>query len=578
MHRFLVLVAMVALTGHAPAQGPAARGLLELVPRQADLVLVVDRPRQLIESLGSLSPVKQLMQFEAVREALDSTKTRQFRSLVAHVERQMGKPWPELLDSVAGRGICLAARPDGNRTPVLLVVQGRDEGLMKRALELLADAAGQGAEGMGKPIRFESADRKDVVAYRFDKNFYGAVLGPNLLLANNREAIRAAIDLYADGPKQSFAALDPVKRAAASIPADALGWMIARTERLHERPEAKEAYQYPKGDVLQLVLFQGLVDAIGKAPFVAGSLRVSPEGTRTTIHLPAGRDATPAGLALHLPPVGTPGSLPLLEPKDTLMSWSFYLDLGRLWSDRANLLTGKTRQDIEKAEKDLGRFLGGRRLSEVLTGIGPHHRLVVAHQSNPGYRRRPDQLQPAFAFVSAVRDDTYPKAMNAILRTTALLAGSPIGLKYKEEQVGDVKLVTYRFNEGAEVDDPSGVRFNFSPCFAQVGDSFVVASTVELGRELIPILRRPSASGSPATSRFCIYSGGGSTVLRSFEDQIATQTILDQATTAEAARREVDKAFDWVRQLGKFEIAVEYRTSDMTIEIRHDMGRPGDRP
>src|SRR5207253_640669 len=145
----------------------------------------------------------------------------------------------------------------------------------------------------------------------------------------------------------------------------------------------------------------------------------------------------------------------------------------------------------------------------------------------------------------------YASAMNAILRTTAIVAGTQAKLKYKEETIGDVKLVTYRFAEDAPLaNDTNNIRFSFSPCFAKVGNQFFVASTVELGREMIGLLQKTEAAAGAKTTQMRAYAAGGATLLKAFEDQILTQTILDRATTVDEAKKESARLVDWVRNLG----------------------------
>src|SRR5205085_10587627 len=111
---------------------------------------------------------------------------------------------------------------------------------------------------------------------------------------------------------------------------------------------------------------------VAESPFLAAGTYRGPAGTWfSTVRMPHGRDATPEGLALHLAPPDRPGCLPPLEPKDVLYSLSFYLDLGKLWTEREKLLTEQPRKQFDKAEKDLGRFLAGRKLSDLLTQSGP---------------------------------------------------------------------------------------------------------------------------------------------------------------------------------------------------------------
>src|SRR5581483_6787718 len=143
-------------------------------------------------------------------------------------------------------------------------------------------------------------------------------------------------------------------------------------------------------------------------------------------------------------------------------------------------------------------FLAGRKLSELLTQSGPYHRFVAAAQEASGYPAHPAQPLPAFAYLVSMRDPGFGKAMDGLLRAVALFGGAQAKLKLVEETVDGVTLVGYRFPEdGSLPADVNNIRFNFSPCFAAVGDQFFAASTIELGRELIATLKHPAKNLPP---------------------------------------------------------------------------------
>ena len=57
-------------------------------------------------------------------------------------------------------------------------------------------------------------------------------------------------------------------------------------------------------------------------------------------------------------------------------------------------------------------------------------------------------------------------------------------MKMKEHEHDGVKIVAYRFPENKPVpDDPDGLRFNFEPCFAIVGDELMTATHARTRQE-----------------------------------------------------------------------------------------------
>lgn len=568
-HFFATCIVLSGLGIPARAETPDP---LRLMPKQADLIVKIDSPQRLMQAVTTFGPLHQLLKFDAVRDGLDSTNSRRFFHFVEYVEKSLGAKWPELIDKLAGGGIAWGLKFE-NPPPTLLIVQGKDEALMKRVVGLLLEVVEQEQTRQDVRDRVQKVNYRGLDAYQVGDKLFGAVAGSALLLSDRKEALQAAIDLYINGSQESLARDEGPTAARKLLPGDALAWVWINMARVHEMPEAKEAYKYPRGDPGQVVLFGGLTDVSGKAPLVAIGAYRTEDGFATTVKMAAGRDATPPDLALHLPPAGQPGSLPLIEPNNVLFSTSFYLDIGKLWTERAKLLTEQPRKGIEDAEKNLGRFLAGKKLSEILTQVGPYHRLVAVAPGKNAYKRQPDQSIPAFAFLSNMRDPGYGNAMEGILRAVALFAGAQARLKLTEETINGVKLVGYRFpDDGTLANDVGNFRFNFSPCFAKVGGQFVVASTIELGRDLIPLLQNAEVSdpknGSAATSRTRLYSEGGVALLKAFEDQLVTQTILNRAVSSEQAKKEVAEFVKWLGGLGVFQIEVEYKDHEFRQEFR----------
>src|SRR3954469_10178069 len=147
-------LAVLAVVLAGTARGDDTPDPLRLVPRQADLALRVDAPRKLVEAVLATEPFRELGQFTAVREALQSTNARRAAKLLTYYEKELGAPWPELLDRLTGGGVVLATKFErGGNAPALLVVQSKDDELLKRAVGVLLTAIEQ------ELIRQDSKDR-----------------------------------------------------------------------------------------------------------------------------------------------------------------------------------------------------------------------------------------------------------------------------------------------------------------------------------------------------------------------------------------------------------------------------------
>jgi hypothetical protein len=573
--RWLAGAAMLAgvLCCAAAARAEAPRTPAELIPDKADLLIEVANPRRLVEALTTLDVVKELRGFPVIKEFMASTQSRRFYQLLAYFEKELGAKWPELLDRLAGDGLAIGVKFGPNPAPALLVIQGKDDKLVKKFAEIglnLIEQELARVEAKGRPVK---GTYQGVETVSIGEGFHLAVAGSAILIANKDKALQMGLDLHLGRDKASLARVASVGQAHKILPKDVLIGLWLNMNTVKALPGAKEVYTTPRDGFLA-VNFGSYLDALGRSDFLAVGFEKTPDGFLTSIRIPAGREGAGVEKALHIPPDGQPGTRPLLEPKGVLYSYSFYLDFARIWEDRAKIFTDQQAKGLEKVNMDSGRIpLSGIQLSKLLTEAGAYHRIVVVNQPKVGYKKTPKTPIPAFAIVSEMRKpESFGKSMETILRGVALLTGNQAKLKLVEETYKDCKIIAYRFPEdGIFKVDVNDIRFNFSPCFVIVGNQFVACSTIELCHELVDLLQKESKSadkGSPATSRQRFYAGGIADILAITEDQLITQTMLDQAVPVEEARQQVRHFIGLLRTMGNFNIEATFGPKELHYDFR----------
>jgi hypothetical protein len=572
------LIALTVCVAAVAAETPKSdtpRSPLRLIPEQTDLLVQVPQPRRLVETLIALDTLKQLQQLAPVRELFDSTNVRRFTQLVAYFEKELGIPWPQLLERLAGRGVVLGIEFGPSPAPALVVVEGDDDKLMQQFFELglrIAEQELARQEAKDKPVK---GSYKGVATVRVGTEFHAAIAGGVLFLSNSEKTLHAALDRHHGGVKKSMAGAAAVAEAAKLLPPQALVSLWLNLDKVRQSPEAKAAYKSPPRDEpLQTVLFGHYLNLLGRSPFVCAAVYRAPESLGLTIRIPRGRDGMGGDKLLHVPPAGAPGSRPLLEPKNVLYSESSYFDIANIWKERTTLFNEKQVQGMEKFEKQSSvPFLAGTKLSKLLTQAGPYYRFVAAHQSKSSYKTTPKIAIPAFAVVWELRDpEAFGKTMETILRAAALLGGGKANLKLVEEKYKNCKLVGYRFPEDETLKgDVNDLRFNFTPCFTRVGDQFVVSSTVALCRELVDLIQKEGTTptrGDASSSRMRLYASGAAAYLHTIEDLLITQTTLDQAVTPKEAREQVKVFLDVIRGLGALTLEPRFDDKMFQYDIR----------
>jgi hypothetical protein len=554
------------------AQAEAPRDPLNLVPDQADFCIKIEQPRKLVKTILKSDLVTEVQKIDAVRELYDSTNAHRVYQLLAYFEKKLGANRYELLDHLASNGIVVAGK-FGDQAPALLVLQGKDEGLLRRFVELGTEVLEQELARQESKDHVEKSNYRGIQTLRIGKDLHAAVVGTALLITNKDFALHLALDLHADGPKKSLAQLASVTQARQQVSPDPLAWLWLNLETVRKNPQAKEVFAMPRNDFQLTVLFGGWLDVARRAPYLCAAAYPEEHGLLLSFRMPCGREGMPAELAPHVPPAGQPGSRPLLEPQGVLYSTSYHLDISKFWEHRAKLFNEKQIKAFEDFDKNSGTFLAGNKFSKIAAMAGPYQRVVVVNQSKRPYKVEPGQVYPAFAVVTEMREpEAFTKRMDAILRAAALFATTQVKLKPVEETYHERKIAGYRFPEdGTFKADVNNIRFNFSPCFVSVGNQFVVCSTFELCRELVDLLNKEgkeAPKGDLATVRTRLYASGGAQVMEAFQDRLVTQTILDQAIPPERATQQVQILTALARRLGVLQIEACYGAKDFHYDFR----------
>src|SRR5439155_2934696 len=106
------------------ADGP--KDPLRFVPKQAEVVAKIERPRALLEAIEKHETVQEALKISGIRELYDSTNLRRLYQLIAYFEKELGKDKLELLDALTGGGVVVAGK-FSNPAGAMLVVQAKDE-------------------------------------------------------------------------------------------------------------------------------------------------------------------------------------------------------------------------------------------------------------------------------------------------------------------------------------------------------------------------------------------------------------------------------------------------------------------
>lgn len=541
---------------------------LRLIPDKIDAVAKIENPRALYDAVYGHDVFQSFLKLDAVQAFYDTTNFRRAFQLLAYFEKELGHPRLELLDRLAGGGIAVAAKFDGKNT-VAVVVQGKDEELTKKFVALARKIADQELARLDIKAKIETDSHRGHDIYRLGNDFHFARAGSALLFSNRKKGIDKMIDLSVGGDKNTLAHAKFVAEVKDHLPKNPLVWGALNLEQIKEIQNVKNTLDTLSLDPTTMFLIGGLVDVIKRSPYVcAGVARDGPNFSARVV-MPRGREGM-APLAAMFLPEDDKGTLPMLQPPRVLSSTGYYLDLGKFWDSRAKILTPEQAKTIDNFEAQTGKYLKGMSLGTILSQAGKYHRIVVTIPETSPYKIKPLTQTGSFAIVLDMRDQGFAKSMNTILRGAALAGTFQFGMRMVEEKHKEHTLVTYYFNEKKKIEaDQQNIRFNFSPCFTHVGNQFVIASTFELGKDLIDCLEKESKDGtSPATSRTHVFGPGLAANVRQAEELIVAQGILGLALPPAQAKKQFDELTRIVERLGRFEFETRYNPHDFRFDTR----------
>jgi hypothetical protein len=562
--RWLCIVGVLWFAPLVAAQ--PAKSALRFVPSQTELVVKIDRPRDLVEAVEKNDVFQQALKLAGVREFYDTTNFQQLYQLIAHFEKQLGKSREELIDELGGIVIAAKLTPP---TGAALILQAKDPKTLRRLMEVALDLVTKELE------RQESKDK--IVQKKYEGIDVGQIGGKlsfaladnALIVANEPKVLKAALDTYLKKDGQTnIAQVANFNEAYKKAPSKALAWTWLHFEQFRKHQPFQDGLNAAALDPLQTLLFGGFTDLFKRTPYMTASLQREGSAYRLSAYMPRGSDGM-APIKYLIIPAKANGSLPLLQPPRTLASSSFYLDLGQFWNKRQEILGEKNVKGLDEGEQNIAKFLGGIKIGKVLNAMGPNQRLVFAQQKEQPYKIKPTTPIPAFALVSDMRDPSFAKDMNSLFRAGALLATFQVGLRLSEETHKDCDIVTYYFSETKKVEgDKENIRFNFSPSYVTVGNHFVMSSTAELARDLIDALKaEKKQKPNKATMHTQLYASGFADLVRSNEEAALTQLILAQALPPNTAKAEMQAIIRWIETLGTLRIESTYGTNEFRYDI-----------
>ena len=139
-----------------------------------------------------------------------------------------------------------------------------------------------------------------------------------------------------------------------------------------------------------------------------------------------------------------------------------------------------------------------------------------------------------------------------------------------------VTIATARFlkpRAGPAAGDPVNSRHNFSPSAAQVGDHFLLSSSVGLARDLIPALKEPAR---PTDASILIEADGAelSSLVLENRTRLVMQNMLEKGNEKPRAESEIDFLARVLKTLGRGSLSALDTANDLRLRAEFSLQNP----
>ena len=588
------LIAVTASLGSA--RGDDETTADRWVARDAVMYLELAKPTTLIERAND-ERIRALLNLvpgyrDKLAKVFQGEAGRKYQAGVAAFEQKVGMPWDKALTALFGGGAvaALEARAKGEPPRAFVIVTPTDPSTPKRVLDALIDLVRQDAVAKGTPDPIKSIEHRGVTGYAVGPKATLAIVKGRVVFADQAETLKLVIDRATDGlPGSKSIAADEVFRARkAEVKPEALAWGLARVDRLRELDPKR--YKGPeKTDTGQVLLFGGWLDTMRRASWASASLTWTDSTLAADLTVSAPSKGRAAGYQGFVPPKGSGAPVPVKLP-GTVLTMSLWRELSALWEARADLLGPEEVQQLAGLDTFAGQFFGGRDFGTgVLGALKPEWRLVVALQDYKAMTPAPDLKVPAFALVLDLKPDDPEFAQRlkvafqsfiGIVNLNAAQTKAP-PLELGSETCDGLTIATSRFAaptvaKGADSDanEPVHQRYNYSPSAVQVGDHFVVSSSVSLARDLVKALKAPA--GKPEDATLVAEADGPTlgTLVDLNRTRLVMQNMLEKGNDKGQAESEIDLLAALLRYLGHGSASVQDDPEATRVRVEFTLGKP----
>lgn len=566
----LLLVAGTIRPLAAEETPPAARW----IPRDSVASLEISRPQAILNLLLDSKISETVVSHPLYKHATSQPGFQQFRGVISYLEGQLGVDWKTGLKKLTGGGATAAITSKG---VVIVMIDAEDADFLTRLHEMVVGFAKGDAERQGNAGRVKSVDYRGAKCWELGDNQAHTVLGRRFISASKPEGLKAVLDTKAGTEAQSLLSLPAYQAAKKAAGEDAAARAYVNLGIIKQIPGVHAALD-KNTNPLGALLFAGMIDAVRQSNWLALSLNVDKEtlSVAATMDGRAGGKADLSAFARSEKP--GEGAMPNLSVPRRIAAMSFYRDLHGFYAAKDKLFPERT-SGLIFFENMMAIFFSGRDLTEeVFSQFRPEIRFVVAEQKYDPEFGIPQVQFPSFAVIFKVfhpkeaaelMEEAFQKAVGLVSFTSGQ-KGVP-GYIVDRPTHSDVRYtVAYSGKVRGEEKGPVGIRYNFRPTLALLGDSVILSSADSLARDLIDAIKKEmTAKPKPLADTNSLVEVDAvqiSSILGANRKTLVRNNMMEKGASQQEAENNIGVLVNAVKLLGN--ASLSFGEHDKNVQAR----------
>ncbi|NNE00107.1 MAG: hypothetical protein HKN47_22535 [Pirellulaceae bacterium] len=572
---FAGLTIVVGCAAVVPAQAPATRAVVDLLPPTTVLYAELTDPAALL-SIVVDHPLR--AKIEALPPYQQAIQTPQYKQMLQgrdRFETVVGMPWRQAIETFTANGVTLAV--DGASRGVAVIVQGKDAATMKTFRDKFVAFASMG----NNANKLQSVDYRGIAAHRLDEARF-ALFENQLLITNNSDLGKAILDRMIDGNGESLKQNERFQSAQRTRSSDATAWAFVDVQTIRNAGVADAVYNDQINNPVLELLLGGIQSGLKETPFATANLTASTEQLALQLAMPYDIAWVPEQREYFFGPDGLGRGPAIASVNPTLFTLSTHRDFAQMWLRAGDLFNEQINDGFAKADATLTTLFAGADFGEdILGSVEPEVGFVATRQDFADRLPRPTIKLPAFGIVMTMKE---PETMTRDLRRTFQsmigffnVVGAMNGQNQLEMDMeklsDDAQLVTSNYvpedDDRESTDAP--ILFNFSPTVGFSGDRFVVASTTDLARQLT-LAKPPSPAQIDDNTAANLRADTLQQILDDNREQLIAQNMLEDGNSREEAQAAIDLLLQVVGYFRDASIRLSQPSDQLELEFNVRIG------